>query len=83
MEQTSVSARVMALMSEMFELDAASLTPETRLFEDLDLDSLDAIDMVVRLQEMTGRRVDEAALKNIRTVQDVIDVVETHLTLGS
>jgi acyl carrier protein len=80
MEQTSVSARVMALMSEMFELDAASLTPETRLFEDLDLDSLDAIDMVVRLQEMTGRRVDEAALKNIRTVQDVIDVVETHLT---
>jgi len=63
-------------MSEMFEIEPASITLESRLFEDLDLDSIDAIDMAVKLQELTGRRVDETALRKIRTVEDVVDLIE-------
>lgn len=79
MKHQDVRARVIHLMEEMFELQPGSVTPQSRLFEDLDLDSLDAIDMVVRLQDLTGQRVSEATLRQIRTVQDIINVVESHL----
>ncbi|MCQ2388565.1 MAG: acyl carrier protein [Kiritimatiellae bacterium] len=58
-----------------FECDRAALAPETRLFEDLDLDSIDAVDLVVRLQNMTGLKVKAEDFKQIRTLGDVADVV--------
>jgi acyl carrier protein len=76
--RAEVQDQVVSMMSEMFELSPEQLKPEAKLFEELDLDSIDAIDMVVKLQEMTGRRVNDAALKKVRTVKDVIDLVEEH-----
>jgi acyl carrier protein len=78
MTRAEVQDKVVSMMSEMFELTPEQLKPEAKLFEELDLDSIDAIDMVVKLQEMTGRRVNDAALKKVRTVNDVIDLVEEH-----
>lgn len=78
MTRAEVQDQVVSMMSEMFELSPEQLKPEAKLFEELDLDSIDAIDMVVKLQEMTGRRVNDAALKKVRTVKDVIDLVEEH-----
>lgn len=63
-------------MVEMFEMEPADVVPEAHLIDDLDLDSIDAIDMAVRLQEMTGKRVDEESLRQVRTVGDVVDLVE-------
>jgi acyl carrier protein len=80
MTREEVEGRVVSLMSEMFELRPEVLKPEAKLFDDLGLDSIDAIDMVVKLQEMTGRRVNDAELKTVRTVKDVVDLVETHFT---
>ena len=44
-------------MVEMFEIDEEAITLEARLYEDLDFDSIDAVDMTVRLKEMTGKAV--------------------------
>ena len=55
---------------------------EALLYQDLDLDSIDAIDMVVYLQDWTGREVPEEALRAVRTVDDVVSMVETHLAGG-
>ncbi len=63
---------------EMFELDPKIVTMESRLVEDLDLDSIDAIDLAAKLQEMLGRRLAEDDLRKIRTVADVVDVVERY-----
>ena len=62
------------LVSE-FECDLASLVPEARLYEDLDLDSIDAVDMIVHLQNMIGQRIKPEAFKSVRTVGDVVDVI--------
>jgi acyl carrier protein len=67
------------MMVEMFELDPAKVTPEAKVFEDLDLDSIDAIDLVARLQELTGRRVEEDRLREVRTVGDVVGLVMDQL----
>ena len=52
------------------------LTPEARLYEDLELDSIDAVDMIVHLQKKTGKKIKPETFKSVRTVQDVVDAVE-------
>jgi acyl carrier protein len=58
------------------------VTPTALLQKDLDLDSIDAVDLVVYLQDWTGREVPEEALRAVRTVDDVVSMVETHLAGG-
>lgn len=61
---------------EQFEIDPAKIVPEARLLEDLDLDSIDAVDMIIKLQEITGRKVSPEDFKGVRTVGDVQRIVE-------
>ena len=48
-------------------------------FDDLDLDSIDAIDLAVKLEERVGLDLEEEQLRSLRLVQDVVDLVHTHL----
>jgi acyl carrier protein len=59
----------------MFEVPEEKIRPEARLYEELDLDSIDALDLVVKLQEITGRRISPQEFKTVRTVGDVVDRV--------
>lgn len=67
-------------LQEMFELPAEKITPEARLFEDLDLDSIDAVELVVKLQEYTGKKIAPAEFKTVRTVADVVDRLHEQLS---
>ena len=60
----------------LFDISEQDITLEARLYEDLDLDSIDAVDLVVRLQEITKKRILPDQFKSVRTVQDVVDAVE-------
>ena len=66
---------VRAMMTETFELEPERVTLDARLYEDLDLDSIDALDMVVKLQELIHRRVEERELRALRSVSDVVEMV--------
>ncbi|PXX47576.1 acyl carrier protein [Undibacterium pigrum] len=66
---------VVDLLAEMFELDKASLTLESNLYADLDIDSIDAVDLAVKLKQMTGMRLQPEVFKKIRTIGDVIDAL--------
>jgi acyl carrier protein len=81
MERQEIFEKVTQLMADLFDLDKASITPESR-FEDLQLTSLDAIDLVVELQRLTGRKVAEQGLRSVRTVGDVVALVQAHLAEG-
>lgn len=76
MKREDIEQKIKEILVSDFELDAEKLVPEAKLFEDLDLDSIDAVDMVVRLQQMTGLKVKAEDFKQIRTLADVVDVVE-------
>jgi len=60
---------------ELFEVPEENIKPAAKLNEDLDLDSIDAIDLIVKLQEITGRKIKPEEFKTVRTVQDVVDRV--------
>ena len=59
----------------LFGLRSEQVTANARLREDLDLDSIDAVDLVVRLQDFTQTRIKPEQFKAVRTVADVVDDV--------
>lgn len=59
-----------------FEIDKSKITPEANLFEDLDLDSIDAVDLAVRVQQFTGKKISPENFKQIRTFNDVVVAIE-------
>ncbi len=76
MNNEEIYQEVTGLLVKLFDLDAELITPESRLYEDLDLDSIDAVDMVVHLQKRTGKKIKPEDFKAVRTVQDVVEAVE-------
>ncbi|WP_136795699.1 MULTISPECIES: acyl carrier protein [Desulfosediminicola] len=72
MKDENIRRRMIEVLAEEFELDAAEMIPEATLYEDLGLDSLDAVDMVVVLEKEFGMKLtDEEALRSIRTIDDL------------
>lgn len=63
------------LLVKEFELDAEQISMDAHLYEDLDLDSIDAVDLVVKLREITGKKIEPEAFKAVRTVADVVNEV--------
>jgi acyl carrier protein len=66
---------VIDLLAEMFELDKSALSRQSNLYADLDIDSIDAVDLAVKLKQMTGRRLQPEVFKTIRTIGDVVDAL--------
>lgn len=62
------------ILIELFELDEAVIVPEARLYEDLDIDSIDAVDLLIDLKKNVGVEISPEQFKQVRTLQDVIDV---------
>ncbi len=75
MTEADIESAVKRILSEDFEIDEAKLVPDANLFEELDLDSIDAVDLVVRLQQETGKKVNPEDFKKIRTLRDVVSAV--------
>ena len=70
------------LLAEMFELDRDTLSPASNLYADLDIDSIDAVDLAVKLKQMTGRRLQPEVFKTIRTIGDVVDALAAPAALA-
>jgi acyl carrier protein len=83
MTRAEIYNRVVGILVKSFELDPADIKPESKLFEELDLDSIDAVDMFVELHEVTNRRIDPQVARKIRTVEDIVNLVEAELAGSS
>jgi acyl carrier protein len=79
MTREEIYATLQAILAETFELDPAQITPEANLFENLGLDSIDAVDLAIKLQQLTGKRVNAEVFRNVRTVDDVVNTVHQML----
>jgi acyl carrier protein len=75
MTDAEILSKIQQIFEQNFALEAPRVVPEARLFEELELDSIDAVDLAIKLQEMTGKRIKPDEFKNVRTVADVIAAV--------
>lgn len=79
METNEILEKLRAILFEAFEIEPERIKLETHLFTELDLDSIDAVDLAIKVQEMTGKRIKPEEFKTVRTVQDVIQTIHNLL----
>jgi acyl carrier protein len=79
MTEQDVFLKLREVLADSFRLDPESIQLDSHLFKDLDLDSIDAVELAIQLQEFTGRRVSAQEFKDVRTVGDVVDAIHRML----
>lgn len=79
LSREDIADRLRSYLKEMFEVPAEKIKMDARLAEDLDLDSIDLVDLMVKFQELTRRKLKVEEFKSVRTVGDVIDRVHAVL----
>lgn len=82
MTRDEILARITEILVDSFELEPDEVKPEATLYEELDLDSIDAIDIFVQLREITGRRPDPEEAREVRTVDELVKFVEAEIAKG-
>ena len=68
---------------ELFEIDESKVVPEAKIYEDLQIDSIDAIDLVDYVKKNTGYKLMPDDFKNIQTLGDIVDAVAAKLDQGA
>ncbi|HEY0252579.1 MAG TPA: acyl carrier protein [Kofleriaceae bacterium] len=74
--QEAILLELQLIMKELFEIENDRVVPTARLAEDLDLDSLDALDLAVKVEDLTGHEVSEQTLRSLKTVEHVVVAVD-------
>ena len=72
MHKDAIYERIVQILQETFDIDAERITPDAKLYDDLDIDSIDAVDLIVQLKPLAGKRLNAEAFKSVRTIQDVV-----------
>ena len=70
-----IQTKVFDILVDLFEVNRADISPESQLYDELDIDSIDAVDLLVELKAYTGKKVSPEDFKAVRTVNDVVDAV--------
>ena len=71
-----IFAKLKEILVEDFEIDEDIIVPDANLFEDLELDSIDAVDLAVKLQYFTDKKISPDNFKQIKTIDDVVIAIE-------
>lgn len=77
--QQDIFAKLKQILIDTFETEEDAITMDAQLYQDLDIDSIDAVDLVVQLRELTGQKIKPEDFKNVRTVRDVVEAIEALL----
>ena len=79
MKDAEILAEVKKVLIDEFEVDEEVIVPTASFYDDLGLDSLDAIDLIVTLNNFYNIEVEPTESEEIRTIQNLIDIVKTHI----
>jgi len=75
MTREDVFQKMKDILIEEFQLDKDDITPQAKLYHDLELDSIDAVDLLVKMKEYIPGKIDPEMFKKVVTVQDVVDIL--------
>lgn len=73
-QKENILAQIREVLVDLFELDESEIVPEARLYEDLDIDSIDAVDLLIDLKKTINVEISPSQFNQVRTIQDVVDV---------
>ena len=73
MEKKEIFEKIKAALIEDFDLEEGRIVLDAKLYEDLELDSIDAVDLIVKLKSFLPKNIDPETFKKMRTLQNVVD----------
>lgn len=79
MEKEQIFTMVKNILSEEFEIEETDILPDTHIYNDLDIDSIDVVDLVVRLRAETGLVIEPDSFKQVRTISDLLESLHEKL----
>lgn len=75
MTKEEIFAKIQDILESDFEVEKSEVTMESKMFEDLDLDSIDAVDLVVKMKQYIPGKIDPEMFKSAKTISDVVDIL--------
>ena len=76
MSKEELFAKIQEVLESDFEIEKSDVKMDSKLFEDLDLDSIDAVDLLSKIKQyMPGKQIDPEMFKNAKTIENVIDLL--------
>ena len=75
MDREQLFFKIREIMVDQFEVEESIISLDANLYEELEIDSIDAVDLLVQLKELTGRKIAPETFKEVRTIRDVLDAI--------
>lgn len=75
MNNEELYARIRGILVDQFDVEESAVSLDANLYEELEIDSIDAVDLLVQLKELTGKKIPPDVFKDVRTIRDVLDAL--------
>lgn len=75
MTKEQLFEQIKRILVERFEVEESSISMDANLYEDLEIDSIDAVDLLVYVKELTGKKIPPEQFKEVRTIENVVDKI--------
>jgi acyl carrier protein len=72
MDNNALYSTIKDILINQFEVDESAISLDANLYEELEIDSIDAVDLLVQLKELTGKKIPPEIFKEVRTIGDVL-----------
>ena len=72
MDSDVLYSKIKAILIDQFEVDESSISKDANLYDELEIDSIDAVDLLVQLKELTGKKIPPEVFRDVRTIGDVL-----------
>ena len=76
MTKDEIYAKLKETLVNDFDIEEADIKPEANIGVDLDLDSIDAVELIVKMKSYIGGKIEPELFKSVKTVQDVVNILE-------
>lgn len=75
MTREELYEQIRDILIDRFEVDESLISMEANLYDELEIDSIDAVDLLVYVKEVTGKKVSPEQFKEVRTIENIIDTI--------
>ena len=76
LSKEEIYSRVRDTIADMFDLDPRRIERSPLLVDDLDFDSIDLLNMIIKLESILGKKVRPEQLEHVRTIADLVDALD-------
>lgn len=76
MSKDEIFSTLKKILIDDFEIEESLISPDALIADDLDMDSIDAVEMIVKMKPYMSKKIEPEAFKSVRTIQDVVDIIE-------